>query len=83
MKKWIVLTVGWVFILAGIAGLILPILPGIPFLLIGLVILSTEYLWAHHVLTKLTARFPSVAAHLHQATEKARRWTGRSEPESE
>lgn len=83
MKKWVVLAAGWGFILAGIAGLILPILPGIPFLLIGLVILSTEYLWAHHVLTKLTSRFPGIAAHLHHATEKARRWTGHSAQESE
>jgi len=78
MKKWVVLMAGWAFILAGIAGLILPILPGIPFLLVGLVILSSEYLWAHHALAKLTSRFPSVAKHLQQATEKARRWTGDS-----
>jgi uncharacterized membrane protein YbaN (DUF454 family) len=82
-KKWIVLVVGWAFILVGIAGPVLPILPGVLFLVIGLVVLSTEYLWAHQVLTKLTSRFPSVATHLHQATEKARRWTGQSAPESE
>ncbi len=78
-----VLSVGWAFILVGIAGLVLPILPGVLFLIVGLVILSTEYLWAHHVLTKLTSRFPSVAAHLHQATERARRWTGHSATEPE
>jgi putative transmembrane protein PGPGW len=51
-------------------------MPGIPFLVVGLVILSTEYLWAHHILTKLTSRFPQVATHLHAAREKAQRWTG-------
>jgi uncharacterized protein len=78
-----VLAAGWAFILLGIAGILLPILPGIPFLVVGLVILSTEYLWAHQILTKLTSRFPSVATHLHQATERARRWTGQSATEPE
>jgi hypothetical protein len=53
------------------------------FLVIGLVILSTEYLWAHHLLTKVTARFPSMAKHLHEASERARRWTGQSATEPE
>lgn len=58
-------------------------MPGIPFLVVGLVILSTEYLWAHHMLTKLTSRFPQVATHLHAAREKAQRWTGQSATGSE
>ena len=58
-------------------------MPGIPFLVVGLVILSTEYLWAHNILTKLTSRFPQVAAHLHSARERAQRWTGQSATESE
>jgi len=53
-------------------GLFVPILPGVLFLIAGLLILSTEYLWASHILTKLTARFPSLHRHLHGAGEKAR-----------
>lgn len=73
---------GWAFLLLGFLGLILPILPGVPFLIVGLLILSTEYLWASSILTKLTARFPSFARHLEYATKKARRWTGESPADS-
>jgi hypothetical protein len=59
-----------------------PILPGVLFLIAGLLILSTEYLWASHILTKLTARFPSLARHLHGAGEKARVVTGSSPADS-
>ncbi|HEY5176536.1 MAG TPA: PGPGW domain-containing protein [Terriglobales bacterium] len=71
-KRWLLLLTGWGFILLGIAGLFLPILQGILFLLIGLVILSSEYVWAHRLLQKLQKRFPKVAAHVHQASERAR-----------
>ena len=63
---------GWGFVLLGIAGLVLPILQGVLFLVTGLVILSSEYVWAHRVLEKLQKSFPKLAAHLHKASEKAR-----------
>jgi uncharacterized membrane protein YbaN (DUF454 family) len=68
---------GWVFILLGIAGLFLPILQGILFLLIGLVILSSEYVWAHHLLRKLRERFPGISRKADEATGKASRWMRR------
>lgn len=71
-KRWLILLTGWGFVLLGIVGLVLPILQGILFLLIGLVILSSEYVWAHRVLEKLQKRFPKLAAHVHRASEKAR-----------
>jgi uncharacterized membrane protein YbaN (DUF454 family) len=71
-KRWLLLLTGWGFILLGIAGLFLPILQGILFLLIGLGILSSEYVWAHRLLQKLQKRFPKIAAHVHQASERAR-----------
>jgi len=64
-----ILIAGWGFILLGVAGLLLPILPGVLFVLLGLAILSTEYAWAHRWLTSLGARFPKV----HRAAERARR----------
>ena len=71
---------GWGFILLGIAGLFLPILQGILFLVIGLIILSTEYVWAHRLLQKLRTRFPSVAKHADAAHARAagymQRWFG-------
>lgn len=41
----------------GVAGLVLPILQGLPLLLVGLVILSREYGWARHLLERVRARF--------------------------
>ena len=74
LKRIVVLLVGWGFILLGIAGLFLPILQGILFLLIGLIILSSEYVWAHHLLTRLRQRFPRVDRAADAATAKANAW---------
>ena len=81
-ERWLILLTGWGFILLGIAGLFLPILQGILFLLIGLVILSSEYVWAHSLLTKLQQRFPKVAAHMHAASKKARTLVNRTSSDS-
>jgi uncharacterized membrane protein YbaN (DUF454 family) len=84
-KRVLLLVVGWGFILLGIAGLFLPVLQGILFLLIGLILLSTEYAWAHHLLRKLRERFPAVARHADQAHARAAAWierlTGRRHPD--
>ncbi len=77
LKRVLVLMVGWVFILLGIVGLFLPILQGILFLLIGLFILSSEYIWAHNLLARLRARYPRLSALAHQAKERAERWMGK------
>lgn len=74
VKKVLVQAVGWLFILLGIAGLFLPILQGVLFLAIGLIILSTEYAWAHRLLARIGERFPKVAAVTDQARTKAARW---------
>ena len=83
-KRLGILVLGWFFILLGIAGLFLPILQGILFLLIGLILLSTEYVWAHKLLTKVKARFPKIAAHADAAHRKVdsilARWFHREKP---
>ena len=73
-KKIGILLAGWAFILFGVVGLILPILHGTLFLLIGLAILSSEYVWAHRLLSKIRNRFPSVTVRLEQATAAAHEW---------
>jgi uncharacterized protein len=77
LKRVLILIVGWAFIVLGIAGLFLPILQGILFLVIGLLILSSEYVWAHRLLNKLRARFPGIAKHADEAKERASRWIER------
>jgi uncharacterized protein len=74
VKRALVLVIGWAFIVLGIVGLFLPVLQGVLFLLIGLVILSTEYVWAHHLLNKLRQRYPKLGRVADQATAKANRW---------
>src|SRR5438445_4723592 len=45
-KRVSLIVLGWMLLLLGAAGLVLPVLPGILFLLLGLSILSVEYEWA-------------------------------------
>ena len=73
-KRILVQVAGWTFIVLGIVGLFLPILQGVLFLLIGLTILSTEYVWAHHLLRKLRERFPRLSEKLEHASRKASDW---------
>ncbi len=77
LQRFAVLVVGWGFILLGIAGLFLPVLQGILFLLIGLVILSSEYVWAHHLLRKIRDRFPKISRKADEASGKAAAWLRR------
>jgi uncharacterized membrane protein YbaN (DUF454 family) len=77
VKRALVLSVGWGFVLLGIVGLFLPVLQGVLFLLIGLVILSSEYVWAHHLLAGLRRRFPKVGGIADEAAAKAAGWLRR------
>ena len=74
VKKALALVVGWAFIVLGVIGLFLPFMQGILFLMIGLTILSSEYVWAHHLLTKVRGRFPRIAIFSDRAREKATGW---------
>ena len=74
LKRIAVLVVGWLILALGVVGLFLPILQGVLFLLIGLIILSSEYIWAHKLLTRILLRYPKLAAHVQQARSKAHQW---------
>ena len=75
VKKIMLLLLGWGFIVLGIIGLFLPILQGVLFLIVGLLILSSEYVWAHKLLQKIRTRFPQIASRWDEAAIKAHRWT--------
>lgn len=77
IKRWLVLISGWAFVALGVAGLFLPVLQGVLFLLIGITILSTEYEWARRLLQKLRERFPSLASRLDTAKARAGAWLKR------
>lgn len=78
VKRVAMIVAGWLFIVLGVVGLFLPVMQGILFILIGLTLLSTEYVWAHHLLAKLRARFPRIATYSDQAREKVAAWWRRS-----
>jgi len=51
--RWVVAaTVGGSFVLVGLTGLILPVIPGIPMLIAGFAILASEFTWAEVILNR-------------------------------
>ncbi len=77
LKRLAIQIAGWAFILLGIVGLFLPILQGILFLLVGLFLLSTEYVWAHRLLEELRTRFPKLNLQFEKASARANLWMQR------
>ncbi len=59
LKRVALIVAGWLLLVLGAAGLFLPVLPGVLFLLIGLSILSVEYDWARRWVAALRQRFPA------------------------
>ncbi len=43
---------GWAFLVLGAAGLVLPVMPGIPLVAAGLIMLSSDYPWARTLLRR-------------------------------
>ncbi len=76
-KRVAVLLLGWAFVLLGIVGLFLPVLQGILFILVGLIILSSEYVWAHKLVQHLRGRFPRIARKADEAQARASDWMRR------
>jgi uncharacterized membrane protein YbaN (DUF454 family) len=61
---------GWTLIVLGLLGLFLPILPGLLFLLLGLVILSARHHWARRWIVRLRERFPKADRQLRRFLNK-------------
>jgi uncharacterized membrane protein YbaN (DUF454 family) len=59
VKKLSIQTIGFFFLLLGIAGLILPVLNGIVFLILGLLLLSLYSPWAKELLKKAGKTHPT------------------------
>lgn len=80
-RRLIMLSVGWVLVLLGIAGLFLPILQGILFLVAGLYVLSLQSARVRLLRQRgrqwLARRFPETYGKLHRAEAAARDWVHR------
>lgn len=55
----------------------LPLFPSLLFLLVGLVVLSSEYVWAHQLLTKMRVRCAKVSPATDRVAARATDWVGR------
>jgi len=49
---------GWLLLILGVAGLFLPVLQGILFIFLGVVILAPNVPFFHRLLQRLKARYP-------------------------
>src|SRR5438477_13083095 len=49
-RRWALTVVGFALVAVGIAGLVLPVLPGWALIISGFVVLSREYSWANSAL---------------------------------
>ncbi len=70
VKKTLILVIGWAFVLLGIAGLFLPFLQGILFILIGLLVLSKESPFARSLLLRFEKRFPDQYQKMHALSQR-------------
>lgn len=77
LRKIALLSLGWAFIVLGIVGLLLPVIQGVLFLLVGLLILSSEYDWAKRILGSVRTRFPTAAQRFQQASSRTTAWLRR------
>lgn len=70
LRRWSLYVLAWFCLLIAALSFILPFLPTTVPVIVGLVILSTEYAWAHRWLEKLKNRFPKVGGIIHKVQSK-------------
>jgi uncharacterized membrane protein YbaN (DUF454 family) len=73
-KRIGILIIGWFFVGLGILGLFLPILQGILFIMIGLVILSSRSELIKRFLKHLEERYPQLHQEVESWKKKIMRW---------
>ena len=73
VRRILILGAGWFFVVLGILGIFLPILQGILFLAIGLILLSRESAWAQAKLDRLKAKYPRFGEKYDEAEARADR----------
>ncbi len=74
MNRLLMLGLGYSFLGLGVLGLFLPILQGVLFLAIGLIILSRYASWAERLLLWLKNRYPKAGEMFTRAEGMAERW---------
>jgi uncharacterized membrane protein YbaN (DUF454 family) len=77
IKRIVVLVIGWLLIAFGVVGLFLPVLQGVLFIMLGLLVLSRESETAHRWLQRGRQKYPKVDAKLKEWGTWWRRRFGR------
>lgn len=81
-ERLFLLSSGWVLLIVGSIGGLIPVFQGWPFGIAGLLILSREYEWAHNLVERLRRRFPRFARVMDRTSDRAhrimQRFTGRA-----
>ncbi|MHA1569245.1 MAG: PGPGW domain-containing protein [Alphaproteobacteria bacterium] len=75
--KLILLVLGWGFVALGILGLFLPVLQGILFLAVGMILLAQVSPRARLLRQRLRRRYPQAAGVFDKAEKKAAQWIAR------
>ena len=60
-RRIAVIVLGWVLILLGIAGLVLPVVPGAVLIVVGALMVNPQWAWLRRMLEKCRVRFPVLA----------------------
>jgi uncharacterized membrane protein YbaN (DUF454 family) len=74
MKSLVLQAVGYGFLVLGVLGLFLPVLQGVLFILIGLLILARHASWAERLLQRFRDHHPRAADLIDQAEQRATAW---------
>jgi uncharacterized membrane protein YbaN (DUF454 family) len=61
-KNSFLVFIGWACLLFGVAGLVLPVVPGILLIVIGIYLLSRRQAWAARFLLRLKTSYPEAYA---------------------
>lgn len=77
LRYWLLLTAGWGFLLLGVAGLFLPFLQGILFIVIGLMLLARVSPRARLLVRRARARWPRTFARAEETRALVQHWINR------
>lgn len=74
-KQRITTLLGWLFVVCGVAGLVLPFLQGFLFIMVGILLLSGTSSWATTLERRLAERYPDTVGKALRTVERIkRRW---------
>jgi uncharacterized membrane protein YbaN (DUF454 family) len=74
MKTMALQALGYFFLVLGVIGLVVPVLQGILFISIGLIILAKTAPWAERLLERFRNRYPQAGAIIDKADDKVHAW---------